>query len=133
MGTTEMLIRNSTTPPLDYNDVSSAEIDAKIRLVTTYVRRTYFEGGSVPSDATDAIVLLILSNILSRSDLARKYGTLSSETLGDYSYEIAGVMSRGSQMQSNPLTIIKGWHDMALEILESLSSGNKYQIRKANE
>lgn len=130
---TEMLIRNACTPPLDYDDVSSAEIETKIRLVTTYVRRVFFEGGSPPSDATDAIVLLVLSNILARSDLAKKYGTLVSETYNDYSYELAGPMSRGTEFQSDPYAIIKTWHQIAIEILRDLSAEKKYQIRLANE
>ena len=131
--TTEMLIRNSTTPPLDHDDVSSAEIEAKIRLVTTYVRRVFFEGGSLPSDATDAVVLLIISNILSRSDLAKKYGTMMMERLGSYSYELASTTMGGANVQSSPTVIIKSWHNMALEILNDLSAEKKYVIRKSNE
>ena len=131
--TTEMLIRNSTTPPLDHDDVSSAEIEAKIRLVTTYVRRVFFEGGSLPSDATDAVVLLIISNILSRSDLAKKYGTMMMERLGSYSYELASTTMGGANVQSSPTAIVKGWHDMALEILNELASTRRFAIRKANE
>ena len=133
MSVTSMLIRNSTTPPLDRSDVSEAELDAKIRLVTTYVRRVFFEGRSLPSDATDAIVLLVLSALLSRSDLAKKYGTLSMERLGSYTYELASTTMGGTKLQSSPTAIVKGWHDMAIEILQSLSAGTKVQLRKANE
>lgn len=133
MGVTEMLVRNSTTPPLDYDDVSTAEIEAKIRLTETYVRRRWLEGSAVTGDAIDAVVLLVLSNILSRSDLARKYGTLSSETLGDYAYEIAGPISRGMDIQSSPTAVIMTWHRMALELLKDISSDKKYQVRLTND
>ena len=133
MTTTSMLIRNSTTPPLDRSDVSEAEIEAKIRLVTTYVRNVYFENSTPPADATDAIVLLTLSNILSRSDLAKKYGTMMMERLGSYSYELASTTMGGANVQSSPTVIIKSWHNMAIEILQSLSADKKYVIRKSNE
>lgn len=130
---TEMLIRNSTTPPIPHSLVSSAEIEAKIRFVTTYVRRVYFEGGTPPADATDAIVLLVLSNVLAQGDLAREYGTLVSERFDDYEYSLAGPMSRGTEFQSDPNAILKTWHQIALEILADLSANKKFQIRKANE
>ena len=133
MGTTEMLVRNATTPPLDYDDVSKAEIDAKIRLTETWVRRVFFEGSSLPDDATDAVVLIVLSNILSRSDLARKYGTLTRERLGDYEYEKSGPMSRGAEFQADPNAVLVTWHNMAIAILKDLSAAKKYQMRITNE
>ena len=131
--TTEMLVRNSCSPVLSHEDVSSAEIETKIRLITTYVRSVYFENSTPPADATDAIVLLTLSNILSRSDLAKKYGTMMMERLGSYSYELASTTMGGANVQSSPTVIIKSWHNMAIEILQSLSADKKYVIRKSNE
>ena len=130
---TEMLIRNSCTPVLSHSDVSSAEIETKIRLVTTYVRRVFLEGTTPTGDAVDAIVLLILSNILSRSDLAKKYGTMMMERLGSYSYELASTTMGGANVQSSPTVIIKSWHNLAIEILNDLAAEKKYVIRKANE
>jgi len=126
-------VRNFVTPPLDYNDVTRAEILLKIESVETYIKYTYFGGGSLPSKARIPALLLVISNILSTSSLARKYYTLASEKLNDYSYSLIGPTSVGSKIRSSPYTIIKSWHDMAIDMLEKMASPTDYVIRKANE
>ena len=99
---TEKDIRNAVTPPLDHDDVSSAEIELKIRLVESWVKYTYFEGGSIPTGGSEAVILIILSQLLSNNKLAQKYGTLSRERFEDYEYELAGVNQRTGEIQSSP-------------------------------
>jgi len=130
MGATEQDVRNATTPPLDYDDISSAEITLKIRLVESYVKRKYFEGASIPSDGNDAIILIVLSHLLARSDLARKYGTLNSETLGDYSYEIGGGITG---TKTSPLNLVSMYREWAEGILFDLSAEKRFQVRITNE
>lgn len=130
---TEMLVRNSVSPALSYTDVSQAEIETKIRLTETWVRRRYLEGGSITGDAVDAVVLMVLASLLSRSDLAQKYGTLVSERFGDYQYELAGPMSRGTEFQSDPNAVLRTWQQMAIEILSDISASKKFKVRLANE
>jgi len=77
-------VRNFVSPPLDYDDVSKAEILLKIESVESYVKYRYFNGGSLPSKARIPVLLLVISNLISTPALAKKYYTLSSETLGDY-------------------------------------------------
>lgn len=128
----EMDVRNFVSPPLDYDDVTTAEILLKIESVETWVKRKYFEGGSIPSDGRIAVLLMIMPNLLSTATLAKKYCTLNSETLGDYSYRLSSPMGT-KDVQSNPFIIQKTWHQMALEILHDLSADKKYQIRISNE
>ena len=61
---TEMDVRNFVSPPLDYDDVSKAEILLKIESVETFAKYTYFGGGTVFSQ------LLIGSRINDFSDFA---------------------------------------------------------------
>ena len=129
----EMDVRNFVTPPLDYNDVSKAEILLKIESVEQYVSWRYFNGGSIPSQARIPVLLLIISNLICTPSLARKYYTLSSETLGDYSYTLAEPISRGLDIQSSPFVITKTWHKMAIEMLEKMASPSDYQVWKVND
>lgn len=132
-GLDESDIRNFTTPPLDYDDVSVASIDLQMEAVEVFVKRVYFGGGSIPSDGKIAVMLLILSNLIATPSLARKYRTLASETLGDYSYQISQPIARGSVMQSDPFAVSKTWHQMAIEILESLSEEDRIVMKVVNE
>ena len=129
----EIDVRNFTSPPLNYDDVSTAEILLKIEIVETYVKRVFFNGGSFPSDARPAVLAIVVSNLLARADLARKYGSLSMERLGDYQYQLAGASSRDLDVISNPIEIIKSWQRIALEILHELSADRRYQVRLTNE
>jgi len=127
---TEMDVRNFTTPPLDYDDVTTAEILIKIESVETWAKRYFFDGGAIPSDGRIAVLLIIATNLLQNQDLARKYCTLASESYGDYSYTMAGP---GGGAATSPFDIVKGWGQMGMDILYSLSASNKIQIRVANE
>jgi len=126
-------VRSFLTPPLDYDDVSKAEILLKIESVETYVKYTYFGGGTVPVKARIPILLLTISNLISTPTLARKYYTLASEQLGDYNYVLAQPTSKGSDVNFSPFTITKTWHNMGLEILQKIASPTDYIVRKANE
>ena len=128
----EQDVRNFVSPPLDYEDVSKAEILLKIESVETYVKYRYFGGGSVPSKARIPVLLLVISNLISTPALAKKYYTLSSETLGDYSYTLAEPISRGTNIQSSPFIITKTWHGMAIEMLEKMQSPSEYGVWKVN-
>ena len=130
---TEKDVRNFVTPPLDYDDVSKAEILLKIESTEVYVKRHFFHGGSIPADGRIAVLLLIISNLIATPSLAKKYRTLASETLGDYSYTISQPVTRGAAMQSDPFAVIKTWHQMAVEILEDLVSEDKIKLYKVND
>jgi len=130
---TEMDVRNFVTPPLNYEDVTKAEILLKIESVETFVKYKYFGGGTVPSTAKIPVLLLVISNLISSAELAKKYYTLSSEKLGDYSYTLAQPIARGTDIQSSPYIVKETWHSMAVDILEELASPSKFKIRKAND
>ena len=125
-------VRNFVSPPLDYDDVSKAEILLKIESVESYVKYRFFGGGSLPSTARIPVLLLVISNLISTPTLAKKYYTLSSERLGDYEYSLAQPISRGTDIQSSPFVISRTWERMALEILESLSTKN-WSFYKVND
>jgi len=130
---TEADVRNFFTPPLDYNDVTKAEILLKIEAVEEFVKSVYFNRG-VPSgsDIKIACLLLVASKIIQSPSLAKKYYTLSSESLGDYSYTLAQPISRGTNIQSSPFVVSKTWERMALDILNSRST-YKYKVYKVND
>jgi len=109
-------VRNFFTPPLDYDDIHQADILLKIETVETYVNYVY---GITSSDAKIPCLLLIASKIIQTPTLAKKYYTLSAESLGDYSYTLAEPISRGTDIQSSPFVISKTWEKMALEMLEA--------------
>lgn len=133
LAVSEMDIRNFVTPPLDYDDVTKAEILLKIESVETFVKYKYFAGGSVPTKARIPVLLLTISNLISSGKLAKKYYTLSSEKLGDYSYTLAEPIARGTDIQSSPFIVSETWHSMAIDMLEKMASPSEYKIRKANE
>jgi len=127
-------VRNFFSPPLEYNDVTKAEILLKIESVEEFVGAVYFNGSLPTSDNSVKIacLLLIASKIIQTPTLAKKYYTLSSERLGDYSYTLAEPISRGTNIQSSPFVISKTWERMALDILNSKST-YKYKIYKVND
>jgi len=126
----EMDVRNFFTPPLDYNDVSTAEILVKIESVEDYVKAVY--GLTSSSDARIPVLLLIAAKIVQDPKLAKKYYTLSSERLGDYQYTLAQPISRGLDVQSSPFVISKTWEKMAIEILESRNT-DRWKVRLVND
>lgn len=128
----EMDIRNFVSPPMDYNDVSRAEILLKIESVETYVKYTYFNGGNLPIQTRIPVILLIISNLIATPALARKYYTLSHEKLGDYEYHLAEPISRGTDIQSSPFIITKTWHRMAIEMLENMRTPSNFFLKKVN-
>jgi len=126
----EMSVRNFFTPPLDYDDVSKAEILIKIESVEQYVSTVY---GATGNDARIASLLLIAAKIIQTPALAHKYYTLSYEKLADYSYTLAQPISRGVDVQSSPFVISRTWEKMAIEILEKSAISNKYYFKVVND
>ena len=130
----EIDVRNFFTPPLDYDDINKAEILIKIESVEDFVEAVYFSDGSTTAaDARIPCLLLIASKIILKPELARKYYTLNREVLGDYEYELAQPISRGTDIQSSPFVISITWEKMALEMLKKRSTSKRYGIWKANE
>jgi len=125
---TEKDVRNFFSPPLDYDDVNTAEILVKIESVETYISSVYEITGS---DGRIPALLLIAAKLIQSPALAKTYYTLSSEMLGDYAYTLAQPISRGTDVQSSPFVISKTWEKMGLEMLESLNS-NRWKLYKAN-
>jgi hypothetical protein len=126
----EIDVRNFFSPPLDYDDVSKAELLIKIEAVEQYVSTVY---GVTGNDGRIASLLLIAAKVIQTPGLANKYYTLSYEKLGDYAYNLAQPISRGTDVQSSPFVISRTWEKMALEILERASSTTRYYFKKVNE
>ena len=120
-------IRSFCSPPLDYNDVSTAEILLKIEAMEQYAKQVYFNGGGLPSTARMPVVMLVISKLLINSSLAKKYGVLKSERLGDYSYIMSDSFIKGSENYSD------SWWNIATDILKRIRSPSDYQIRITNE
>ncbi len=123
---TESDIRNWVTPPIEVADVSTAEILLKIEAVEAYVKHVFFRGGTISANARVPIILLVVSNLLSNPTLAKKYSTLASESLGDYSYTLAPT-------GSNPNEVIIAWQSMAISMLRELKSPTDFVIRLTND
>jgi len=128
---TEKDVRNFFTPPLDYNDLGTAELLLKIESVEDMVEAVYFSD-SVTTSAKARIpcLLLIASKIILNPTLAKKYFTLNKETLGDYSYEL-GLGTRG--VVQSPYAISKTWEDFALDMLKNRSTLVRFGLWKAND
>jgi len=130
----EIDIRNFFTPPLDYDDISKAELLVKIESVEDFVEAYYFNDGSTTADkARIPCLLLIAAKVILKPELAKKYYTLNREVLGDYEYELAQPISRGTDIQSSPYVISITWEKMALQMLDSRSSKKKFGLWKAND
>lgn len=108
------MIRNFTNPPLSYEDVSQAELLAKIEAVESYVNTVFGTGDKVSCS------LLVLSKLISNPTLAKKYGTLSAERIGSYSYQLGSASSTGK----TSFDIAKSWEEIAMEILRNLTYKN---------
>lgn len=126
---TEKDIRNFFSPPLDYTDVSKAELLIKAESVEKFVEDVYEI--TTAADARLPCLLLIAAKIIHTPTLARKYYTLSSEQLGDYSYMLAQPISRGTDVQSSPFVISMTWEAMALKMLNSKCT-NKWTVYISN-
>jgi hypothetical protein len=119
---TENDVRTMFTPALDYNDICKAELLLKIESVEDYVEAVYFNDTATTADnARIPCLLLIASKIITSPTLAREYGTLKKEVLGDYAYELALTASTKDGLTASPHVIAKCWESMALEMLKSRS------------
>jgi len=124
----EMDVRSFFTPPLDYDDVTTAEILIKIESVETYVTQVYEVTGA---SGRIPVLLLIAAKIIQTPALAKKYYTLAEEQLGDYSYVMAQPISRGTDIQSSPFVIARTWERMGIEILNALAT-DRWKLYKVN-
>lgn len=128
--------RNFFTPPLDYDDITTADILLKIESVEDFVESVYF-GDSATTSAKARIpcLLLIAAKVISNPTLAKKYYTIKKEVLGDYSYELGGGAS-SKEGSMSPWDIAMSWEKMAIKMLEERSElanmGVKYGLWKAN-
>lgn len=125
----EYEVRNFFTPPLDYDDVTTAEILLKIESVEKYIEVVY---NLTDSDARVPALLLVASRIVENPALASKYHQISSEKLGDYSYTLSNVASTSSKYSDLAAT----WKSMAVEMLEALAFGDKtaiWRFEKVND
>ena len=126
-------VRGFFTPPLDYDDITTNELLRKIEAVEDFVNAVYFNDGSTSSDkARIPCLLLIASKIILTPELARKYYTLNREVLGDYEYELAQPISRGTDIQSSPHVISVTWEKMALKMLENSTLNNRWKVYRSN-
>ena len=126
-------VRGFFTPPLDYDDVSKNEILHKIEAVEDFVTAVYFNDATTSAaNAKIPCLLLIAAKIILTPSLAKKYYTLNREVLGDYEYELAQPISRGTDIQSSPFVISKTWERMALDILEKRGTYESITLYKAN-
>ena len=116
-------IRSFTTPPLDFVDVSEAELLAKIEAVESYCNTVYETGDKV------ACSLLVLSKLISNASLAKKYSSLVAENLGDYSYRLGSVGGKSA------FEIAKSWEDVAYSILraKSFTHNDKLKVYLVND
>ena len=125
---TEKDIRNSFTPPLDYDDVSKAQIDLYIETVEDYVESVWFnDTTTTAAKARLPCLLLVASKIISNPTLAKTYNTLSSESPGDYAYQLAKP-SDGS----SPHEIAISWERMALQMLRSRTTLKKFYLTRTD-
>ena len=117
-------IRNFFVPPLDYDDVSKAQIDLYIEAVEDYVEAVWFNDSTTTSAiARLPCLLLVAAKVVSNSTLAKKYYTLNSERLGDYAYTLANP-SEGQ----TPYQIAISWEQMALKMLRSRTTLKKFYV-----
>ena len=121
-------VRNFFNPPLSYDDVSTAEIDLKIEAVETYIENVYELTSS--TDARIPALLLVASKLAQNPKFAKKYFTLSSETIRNYSYQLGGTSSDSGSQYS----LSRTWEMMALEMLmaKSYVKDNKLKIYISN-
>jgi len=123
----EYEVRNFFTPPLDYDDVDKAELLIKIESVETFIKDVYFNG-NMPSRDTAKIpaLLLVVSQIIQNPTLAKKYGAIVSEKLGDYSYRLA------NETGNTPYNAYKVYREMAFSILRAKCSST-WKVYKTND
>ena len=120
-------VRNFFSPPLDYDDVGKAELLSKIQVVETFIKDVYFDG-NMPNEDTAKIpaLLLVVSQIVQNPTLAKKYGAIVSEKLGDYSYRLANELGR------TPYNAYRVYREMALAMLRAKCS-TTWKVFKTND
>lgn len=126
---TEMDVRNFFTPPIDYDDLTKAELLLKIESVEDFIKAEYDITSA--TDAKIPALLLIAAKIIQSPKLARKYYTLNSEKLGDYSYTISQPATN-INAQSNPYLIALTWEQMAYKILNKRAN-NRWGFTVVND
>jgi hypothetical protein len=112
----EYEIRNSFSPPLDYDDINKANLLLIIESVEDYIRAVYFNN-SMPSrdDGKVPALLMVLSKVLfANHSIVKKYGLINYIELGDYKlgYEYSGKGEHVTAFES-----AKSWDQMAHEML----------------
>jgi len=114
----EYEVRNSWTPPLDYDDITKADILLKIEAVEDYIKAVYF-GDSMPTRAKAKIpaLLIVMSKVLKGNpSIVKKYGIIESLSLGDYSVTYA-LSGRGDHVTAYESA--ESWEQMAHRMLKS--------------
>jgi len=119
-------VRNFFTPPLSYEDVSKAELLAKIEAIEQFIADAYFNG-NMPSrdDAKIPALLLVVSQIVQNPRVSKKYNVIVSEKLGDYSYKISDKYGREAY---NAYAV---YREMALAMLRAKSSKSYFRLEKS--
>jgi hypothetical protein len=121
----EQDIRDFVTPSISTSDASSSEITAKIAAIEAFVNEVYFNGSGIPSKASYAVVMLVISKLLESPLIAKKYALLESEKLGDYQYKVSTTLSKSNTSRT--------WNDLAIMMLENMTTSDKYYMKKVNE
>jgi hypothetical protein len=127
----EYEVRNAFTPPLNYDDVTKAEILLKIAAVEDYIKATYFND-SMPSIAKGKYpaLLIVMSKIIKGNPgLIKKYGIIESFELGDYKVKFQHS-GRGDHVSAYESA--KSWEQMAEDMLFARGSST-WQLVKAND
>ncbi len=128
----EYEVRNFFSPPLDYDDISTAELLLKIESVEKYIKVVYgitsSEKGRIPA------LLLVACKVIENPSLASKYNQIATEKLGDYSYSLfkGGNISG----KSAAYDLASSWRTMAIEMLEAEIAGtrsDKWPFYKVND
>ena len=127
---TEQDVRNMFTPPLDYNDVTKAQLLLYIEVVEDYIKSVYFDN-SMPSksEARLPALLLVMSKIIKKPDLLKKYGIVESMKLGDFSFHLEGP-GRGQHRTAHE--VARSWEEMAHEMLKARGV-SQWTVLKAND
>ena len=128
----EYEVRNFFTTPLDYNDITTAELLLKIESVEKYIEFVY--GITSAADGRIPALLLVASKVIENPSLAQKYKQLSSEKLGDYSYTL--FKGNSTSGKSSNYDLANSWRTMAIEMLEAKVIGSKssiWRFKKVND
>jgi len=123
-------VRNMFTPPLDYDDVSKAQLLLYIESVEDYIKSVYFND-SMPSRSKAKVpaLLLVMSKVIKKPDLLKKYGVVESMKLGDFSFKLEGT-AKGKHVSA--YEVARSWEEMAHEMLKARGK-KQWTIMKAND